>query len=105
MNSATVCGWQTAGEPLQEVTSDVKPIRLAAYGGVAGPVFFTAAWVVSSLRQTGHPATGVQLSGLAAADARDPLLMMAAFVLLAPARPGWVPPSAGWPRPSQRGRG
>ena len=60
----------------------MKLIRLAAYGGVAGPVLFTAAWVVSSLRQTGHPATGVQLSGLAAADARDPQLMMAAFVVL-----------------------
>ena len=50
----------------------LKLIRLAAYGGVAGPVLFTAVWVVSSLRQTGHPATGVQLSGLAAEDARDP---------------------------------
>lgn len=60
----------------------MKLIRLAAYGGVAGPVLFTAAWVVSSLRQAGHPATGVQLSGLAAADARDPQLMMAAFVVL-----------------------
>ena len=60
----------------------MKLVRLAAYGGVAGPVLFTAAWVVSSLCQTGHPATGVQLSGLAATDARDPQLMMAAFVVL-----------------------
>ena len=60
----------------------MKLIRLAAYGGVAGPVLFTAAWVVSSLRQAGHPATEVQLSGLAAIDARDPQLMMAAFVVL-----------------------
>jgi hypothetical membrane protein len=49
-------------------------------GGVAGPVVFTAAWVVSSLRQAGHPAAGIQLSGLAAEDARDPQIMMAAFV-------------------------
>jgi hypothetical protein len=56
--------------------------RLAAYGGAAGPVLFTAAWVVSSLRQAGHPAAGVQLSGLAAGDARDPQLMMTAFVVL-----------------------
>lgn len=62
--------------------SGVKLIRPAAYGGVAGPVLFTAAWVVSSLRQTGHPVTGVQLSGLAAGDARDPQLMMAALVVL-----------------------
>ena len=60
----------------------MKLIRLAAYGGVAGPVLFTTAWVVSSLRQAGHPATEVQLSGLAATDARDPQLMMAAFVVL-----------------------
>ncbi len=56
--------------------------KLAACGGVAGPVLFTAAWVASSLRQTGHPAAGIQLSGLAAEDARDPQIMIAAFVVL-----------------------
>ncbi|HEY7432955.1 MAG TPA: DUF998 domain-containing protein [Streptosporangiaceae bacterium] len=56
--------------------------KLAAWGGVAGPLLFTAAWVVSSLRQAGHPAAEVQLSGLAAQDASDPQLMMAAFVVL-----------------------
>ena len=56
--------------------------RLAAAGGVAGPVLFTVAWVVSSLRQAGHSAAEVQLSGLAAEDARDPEIMMAGFVLL-----------------------
>jgi hypothetical protein len=56
--------------------------KLAACGGVAGPLLFTAAWAVSSLRQAGHPAAGVQLSGLAAEDARDPQIMMAAFVVL-----------------------
>jgi uncharacterized protein DUF998 len=56
--------------------------KLAACGGVAGPLLFTAAWVVSSLRQTGHPAAGIQLSGLAAEDARDPQIMMAAFVVV-----------------------
>src|SRR5262252_1966992 len=55
---------------------------LAACGGIAGPVLFTAAWVVSSLRQAGHPAAQIQLSGLAAEDARDPQIMMAAFVVL-----------------------
>jgi len=53
---------------------------LLAWCGVAGPVVFTAAWVVSSLRQTGYSATQVQLSGLAALDARDPQIMMAGFV-------------------------
>jgi hypothetical protein len=56
--------------------------RLAAWGGVAGPLLFTAAWVVSSLRQAGHPAAEVQLSGLAAQDARDPQIMIAGFVVL-----------------------
>jgi uncharacterized protein DUF998 len=56
--------------------------RLGAWCGVAGPVLFTAAWVVSSLRQTGHSATEVQLSGLAADDARDPQIMLAGFVVL-----------------------
>jgi len=55
--------------------------RLGAWCGVMGPVLFTAAWVVSSLRQTGHSATEVQLSGLAADDARDSQ-MVAGFVVL-----------------------
>jgi Protein of unknown function (DUF998) len=63
-------------------TGPVKLSRLAAAGGVAGPVLFTVAWVVASLRQAGHPAAGVQLSGLAAEDARDPQIMMAGFVVL-----------------------
>jgi hypothetical protein len=56
--------------------------KLAACGGVAGPLLFTAAWVVSSLRQAGHPAAAIQLSGLAAEDARDPQIMMTGFVVL-----------------------
>ena len=56
--------------------------RLGAWCGVVGPVLFTAAWVIGSLRQTGHSATEVQLSGLAAEDARDPQIMMAGFVVL-----------------------
>jgi hypothetical protein len=86
----------------------VRLSRLAAAGGVAGPVLFTVAWVVSSLRQAGHSAAAVQLSGLAAEDARDPQIMMAGFVVLgagtvvfgaglglvtAPAPPREVPPS------------
>jgi len=56
--------------------------RLAAWGGVAGPVLFTAAWVISSLRQAGHSPVEVQLSGLAADDATDPHIMMTGFVVL-----------------------
>ena len=52
-------------------------------GRFAGPLLFTTAWVVSSLRQAGatRPA-GVQLSGLAAEDAWDPQTVMAAFMVL-----------------------
>jgi hypothetical protein len=60
----------------------VKLGRLAAAGGVAGPVLFTVAWVIGSLCQAGHSAAEVQLSGLAAEDARDPEIMMAGFVVL-----------------------
>ena len=63
-------------------TGPVKLSRPAAAGGIAGPVLFTVAWVVSSLRQAGHSAVEVQLSGLAAEDARDPQIMMAGFVPL-----------------------
>jgi Protein of unknown function (DUF998) len=53
--------------------------RLLPWCGVVGPVLFTAAWLAGSLRQTGHAATEVQLSGLAAMDARDPHIMIAGF--------------------------
>ena len=56
--------------------------RLGAWCGVVGPVLFTAAWAVSSLRQSGHSVTEAQLSGLAADDARDPEIMMTGFVAL-----------------------
>ncbi len=63
-------------------TGPVRFSRLAAGGGVAGPVLFTVAWVAGSLRQAGHSAAEVQLSGLAAEDARDPQIMIVGFVLL-----------------------
>lgn len=50
--------------------------------GIAGAAVFTVAWIVSSLRQTGHRATDLQISGLAAADARDPWIMITGFVVL-----------------------
>jgi Protein of unknown function (DUF998) len=56
--------------------------RLLASCGIAGPAAFTAAWVASSLRQTGYSASRVQLSGLAAMDARDPQIMIAGFIAL-----------------------
>jgi hypothetical protein len=55
-------------------------LRICA--GIAGPAAFTGAWIVSSLRQTGYPAAEIQISGLAAPDARDPWIMVAGFVVL-----------------------
>src|SRR5580692_7131812 len=55
---------------------------LGGLAGIAGPVAFTAAWAVSSLLQTGHAATEVQISGLAAPDARDPWIMITGFLVL-----------------------
>ena len=75
-------GAGTGGSGEKGDTDPVKLTRLAAAGGVAGPVLFTVAWVAGSLRQAGHSAAGVQLSGLAAEDARNPQIMMAGFVVL-----------------------
>jgi Protein of unknown function (DUF998) len=63
-------------------SAGVRLWKLAAWGGVAGPVLFTAAWLISSLRQAGYSPVEVQLSGLAADDAADPHIMMTGFVVL-----------------------
>jgi hypothetical membrane protein len=57
-------------------------VRAGAAAGIAGPAAFTGAWIVSSLRQTGHRAAEIQISGLAAPDARDPWIMIAGFLVL-----------------------
>jgi len=54
--------------------------RLQGWCGIAAPVLFTAAWTAGSLCQVGYSAGRVQLSGLAALDARDPQIMIAGFV-------------------------
>jgi hypothetical membrane protein len=60
-----------------------RPLRvLGGLAGLAGPAVFTAAWAIESLLQTGHGATEVQISGLAAPDARDPWIMITGFVVL-----------------------
>ena len=56
--------------------------RLRAACGIAGPVAFTAAWVTSTLRQTGYSVAEEHLSGLAAPDARDPEILLAGFLAL-----------------------
>jgi hypothetical membrane protein len=56
--------------------------KAGAVAGVAGPVAFTLAWVVASLRQPAESFTAVQISGLAAENARDPWIMITGFVML-----------------------
>lgn len=58
-------------------------LRVAgAVAGIAGPAVFTGAWILASLRQAGHSIAAVQISGLAAENARDPEIMIAGFVVL-----------------------
>ena len=57
-------------------------IRAGAAAGIAGPAVFTGAWIVGSVRQSGYGAIEVQISGLAAPDARDPWIMITGFVVL-----------------------
>ena len=56
--------------------------RAQQAAGIAGPADFAGAWIASSLRQSGYPAAEIQISGLAAPDARDPWIMVAGFVVL-----------------------
>jgi hypothetical protein len=49
------------------------PVSLQAAAGIAGRAAFTGAWIASSLRQTRQGPGGLQLSGLAAPDARGPV--------------------------------
>ena len=65
-------------EPRRQVTI----VRTGAAAGIAGPAAFTGAWIASSLRQTGYPAAEIQISGLAAPDARDPWIMITGFLVL-----------------------
>jgi hypothetical membrane protein len=81
--SRTVPGVRTSrGTGARAGPGTAAGIRLGAIAGIAGPAAFTVAWAVASLLQTGHSATEVQISGLAAPDARDPWIMMTGFVVL-----------------------
>jgi Protein of unknown function (DUF998) len=71
-------------EPRREPTHSgvARARRAATAAGIAGPAVFTGAWIAGSLRQRGHPAAEIQLSGLAAPDAREPWIMLAGFLVL-----------------------
>jgi len=47
-----------------------------------GPTAFTLAWIAAAFRQPDLPFSAAQISGLAAENARDPWLMISAFLLL-----------------------
>lgn len=66
----------------QQAAGPARWVRLGAVAGLVGPAAFTLAWIVASLRQPGLSFTIVQISGLAALDARDPWIMIAGFLLL-----------------------
>jgi hypothetical membrane protein len=56
--------------------------KAKAAAGIVGPVVFTAAWLASSALQTGYSPADLQISGLAAPDARDPWIMITGFLVL-----------------------
>ena len=56
--------------------------RGRAAAGIVGPIVFTGAWLASSLLQTGYFPTDLQISGLAAPDARDQWIMITGFLVL-----------------------
>jgi hypothetical protein len=57
------------------------PVSLQAAAGIVDPATFTGTWIASSLRQTRQGPGGLQLSGLAAPDARDPWIMLGGFLV------------------------
>jgi hypothetical membrane protein len=60
----------------------VVAFKAGAVAGIIGPVVFTGAWLASSLLQTGHSPGDIQISGLAAPDAKDPWIMITGFLVL-----------------------
>lgn len=73
-------GGAAAGSARQGWAAGPSGRRVLASCGIAGPVMFTVAWVAGSLCQSGYSVARVQLSGLAAMDARDPQIMIAGFI-------------------------
>lgn len=82
---------------------DATPgLRLAAAGGIAGPVIFTAAWGVLGATRTGYSAVGDAISQLAAVGTSTRAPMTAALVAFGLGVPAyglalrrWATPGAG----------
>jgi hypothetical membrane protein len=60
----------------------VAMFKARAAAGIVGPIVFTGAWLASSLLQTGYTPIDLQISGLAAPDARDQWIMITGFLVL-----------------------
>jgi hypothetical membrane protein len=60
----------------------VVSFNAKAAAGIAGPAVFTGAWLASSVLQTGYSPADLQISGLAAPDAKDPWIMITGFLVL-----------------------
>jgi hypothetical membrane protein len=60
-----------------------KTIRLAAWGGIVGPIAFASAWISGSLRTSGYSMLNDAISRLAAVRADTRVLMTAGFVVFA----------------------
>jgi hypothetical membrane protein len=56
--------------------------KAKAAAGIVGPVVFTGAWMASSVLQTRYSPADLQISGLAAPDAKDPWIMITGFLVL-----------------------
>jgi hypothetical protein len=59
-----------------------KAARIGALCGILGPAAFTAAWLIGQRRQDEYQVRNEHISGLAARDAKDPLVMEVGFVAL-----------------------
>ena len=73
---------ETAENSAVVISARPAMVWLKEAAGLAGPVVFTGAWITSSLRQTRQGPGGLQLSGLAAPDARNPWIMITGFLVL-----------------------
>jgi hypothetical protein len=82
MSTRLRCRPRLAARVPQTAAAPGAWFRLRAGAGIAGPAALTAAWVSASLLQTGHSAAQVQISGLAAPDARYPWIMITGFIAL-----------------------
>jgi hypothetical protein len=64
--------------------------RALALCGLIGPAAFTAAWALGTVRQSGYSVAHEHISGLAAPDADNPVIMTVGFLALGTATVGFA---------------